>query len=94
MPHAVLDHHHRAIDDQPEIDRPRLRRLAVIPNRSIPEKANSMESGIANATISPARKLPRKTNNTAMTSRPPSNSSCDGVDHVVHQLRAIVDALD
>ena len=52
---------------------PRLSRLAAMPNRSMPENANSIDSGIARATISAARRLPRNANSTATTSRPPSN---------------------
>ena len=52
---------------------PRLSRLAAMPKRSMPEKANSIDSGIARATISAARRLPRKANSTATTSSPPSN---------------------
>jgi hypothetical protein len=38
----------------------------------MPENANSIDNGIASATISPARKLPKKKNTTAVTSRAPS----------------------
>ena len=66
-----------------------------MPNRSMPEKANSIESGIAKATIIAARILPRKTNRTAITSSPPSNRLFfDGVDHLIDQLGAVVDGLD
>ena len=37
------------------------------------QNANSIDSGIASATISAARRLPRNTNSTATTSSPPSN---------------------
>ncbi len=52
---------------------PRLNSVAAIPNRIIPENANIIDNGIANATISPALRLPRNKNNTEITSKPPSN---------------------
>ena len=57
---------------RPKSIAPRLSRLAAIPKRSMPEKAKSKDKGIARATSSPARRLPRKMNSTAMTSKPPS----------------------
>ena len=51
---------------------PRLIRLPEMPARTIPVKANSIDSGMAAATISPPRTLPRNSSSTAMTSRPPS----------------------
>ena len=74
---------------------PRLSRLAAMPNRSMPEKANSIDSGMARATISAARRLPRNANSTATTSSPPSNRLfLHRVDDVVDQLRAVVDGCD
>jgi hypothetical protein len=52
---------------------PRLSKLPAIPKRSMPLKAKSIESGIAAATISPARRLPRNTNRTATTNSAPSS---------------------
>ena len=49
---------------------PRLSRLAAMPNRSIPEKANSIDKGIARATMPAARRLPRKMNRTAIDHQP------------------------
>ena len=46
---------------------PRLMRLAAMPTWSMPLKAKSIDSGIASATMRPARRLPRKTNSTATT---------------------------
>ena len=71
---AVLDHDDRAIDDHAEVDGPEAdSRLAAMPNRNMPEKANSIDSGMASATMAAARRLPRNANRTAMTSSPPSN---------------------
>ena len=71
---------------------PRLSRLAAMPKRSMPEKANSIDSGMASATISAARRLPRNRNSTATTSSPPSNRLlAHRVDDVVDQLGAVVD---
>ena len=47
-------------------------RVPAIPNRIIASKAKSIESGIAAATMSPARTLPRNRNRTATTSSAPS----------------------
>ena len=52
---------------------PRLSRLAATPNRSIPLNANSIDSGMARATMNAARRLPRNRNSTHTTSSPPSN---------------------
>ncbi len=52
---------------------PRDSRLAAIPNRHMPANANSIDSGIASATMNAARRLPRNANSTATTSNPPSN---------------------
>ena len=57
----------------PKSSAPRLRRLPAMPNRSIPEKAKSIDMGIAHATMSPARRFPRNRNSTATTRSPPSN---------------------
>ena len=57
---------------RPKSIAPRLIRLPAIPNFSIALNANSIDNGIASATISPARKLPRNMNSTAMTSSAPS----------------------
>ena len=73
VPHAVLDHHHRAIDDHAKIDRPQAQQAGGDAEPQHPQKANSIESGMATATISAARRLPRKANSTATTSSPPSN---------------------
>ena len=45
--------------------------VPAIPIASMPEKANNIDSGMATATISPALKLPRKKNTTAITSIAP-----------------------
>ena len=58
---------------RPKSMAPRLSRLAAMPKRSMPEKANSIDSGMARATMPAARRLPRKANSTTTTSRPPSN---------------------
>ncbi len=58
---------------RPKSRAPRLRRLAAMPNCSMPQKANSIDSGMADATIRPARRFPRNRNSTATTNRPPSN---------------------
>ncbi len=58
---------------RPKSIAPRLKRLAAIPNRNIPEKAKSIDRGMAKATIRPARRFPKKTNKMATTSKPPSN---------------------
>ena len=69
--------------------------VPAMPNRSMPLNANSIESGIAAATMRPARRLPRNTNSTAMTrSAPSSRFVLDGVEHVVDELGALVDGLD
>ena len=74
---------------------PRLKRLAAMPNCSIPEKAQSIESGMAKATISPARRFPRKMKRTAMTKQAALKEILlDRVDHVVDQLRAVIDGLN
>ena len=52
---------------------PRLIRLPAMPTRSIIVTAKSIESGMAEATISPARRFPRKAKSTAMTRIAPSN---------------------
>lgn len=51
---------------------PRLIRLPSMPTRSITVTANSMDSGMAEATMSPARRLPRKAKRTATTRIAPS----------------------
>ena len=64
---------------RPKSMAPRLNKLAAIPAGTIMLPANSMESGIATATIRPARRLPRNTNKTTMTSNAPANRLCSTV---------------
>ena len=59
--------------NNPKSMAPRLIRLPESPACIMPVKAISMARGMAEATISPARRSPRKRNSTAMTSRPPSS---------------------
>ena len=74
---------------------PRLSRLAAMPNRNIPEKANSIESGIARATMPAARRLPRKANRTTTTSKPALEQVVPHrADDVIDQFGAVVDGLD
>ncbi len=58
---------------------PRLSKLAAMPASTIMLPANSIESGMARATIRPARRLPRNTNRTAMTSSAPASRLCSTV---------------
>ena len=51
---------------------PKLIRLALTPNRFMSPNANNIAKGIADATISPARRLPRKSTNTKITINAPS----------------------
>ena len=51
---------------------PKLIRLPDTPNRFMSEKAKSRASGITEATISPALKLPSKSSKTKMTIKAPS----------------------
>ncbi len=57
---------------RPKSIAPKLIKLAVTPVASIKLVANSIDSGIASAVMSPARKLPSITSSTRMTSPPPS----------------------
>ena len=57
---------------RPKSMAPRLMRLPAMPTRSIIVTAKSIESGMADATMSPARKFPRKAKRTAMTRTAPS----------------------
>ena len=52
---------------------PRLSKLAAMPKCNMPQKANSIDNGMASATMNAARKLPRNRNSTATTNNPPSN---------------------
>ena len=58
---------------RPKSIAPRLMRLAEMRDSTIPVKASSIESGMAEATISPARMLPRKAKRTATTRSAPSS---------------------
>jgi hypothetical protein len=51
---------------------PRLIRLPLRPSAFMPVKATSMAKGIAAATMSPPRKLPRSRKSTATTKSAPS----------------------
>ena len=51
---------------------PKLIRLSVMPAAPMALVANSIDSGMATATISPARMLPNSTSSTTITSVPPS----------------------
>ena len=59
--------------NNPKSMAPRLIRLPESPACIMPVKAISMARGMADATIRPARRSPRKRNSTATTSRPPSS---------------------
>jgi hypothetical protein len=88
----VLDHDHRAVDDQPEVDRAQAHQAAGDARaRSMRSNANSIDSGMASATIRPARRLPRNTNSTAMTSSAPSSRLLRPCEHVVDELGPLVD---
>ena len=67
---------------RPKSIAPRLIRLAVTPVASITLAAKSIESGIARATISPARMFPSSASKTTMTSTPPSRRLCFTVSSV------------
>ena len=56
----------------PKSSAPRLSRLALTPPATMPEKVNSIASGITSAVSSAARRFPRKKNSTAMTRIAPS----------------------
>src|SRR5439155_8125 len=45
---------------------PRLRRLAAMPKRNMPENANSIDNGMARATMNAARRLPRNRKRSAL----------------------------
>ena len=51
---------------------PRLIKLAVMPVIAIRLAANSIDKGMATATINPARTEPNSSSNTRITSAPPS----------------------
>ena len=51
---------------------PKLIKLALTPNTFIIAKANSIAKGIAEATINPALKFPKKSTNTKITINAPS----------------------
>ena len=57
---------------RPKSSAPRLIRLPAIPEASIRLPAKSIDSGIAEATIRPAVRLPSRIRSTATTSTPPS----------------------
>jgi hypothetical protein len=57
---------------RPKSIAPRLMRFPEMPARTIAMKATSIDSGIAEATIRPPRRLPRSNRSTAITRRPPS----------------------
>ena len=66
-----------------------------MPNRSIPEKANNIDRGIARATIKPGAKIAEEDEQDGDDHQPAFKQVLPhGVDHMVHQLRAVVDALD
>ena len=72
-PDDVLDHHHRAIDDQAEVDGAEAHQVARDPAWRMAMKAASIDSGIADETINPPRRLPsRSSRSTTITRRPPS----------------------
>jgi hypothetical protein len=74
---------------------PRLMRFPEMPARFIPVNATSIDSGIADATISPPRRFPSVSSSTAITSTPPSNRfHCDRADRALDQLGAVVEHLD
>ena len=58
---------------RPKSIAPRLIRLAVMPVASMMFLANSIDSGMASATIRPARQLPSRRSRTRMTRMPPSS---------------------
>ena len=51
---------------------PKLIKLALTPNTFIKPRANNMDNGMADATISPALKFPKNKTKTKMTIRAPS----------------------
>ena len=57
---------------RPKSIAPRLIKLADIPKTFIMPRANSIDNGMADATISPARKFPRNRTNTKITMSAPS----------------------
>ena len=57
-PDAVLDHDHRAIDDQAEVDRPQAHQAGRDAGRQHDVRREQHRQRNRQATISPARKLP------------------------------------
>ncbi len=57
---------------RPKSMAPRLIRFPDSPARRIPVNATSIESGIAELTMRPARRFPSRRSSTTTTSRPPS----------------------
>ncbi len=65
--------HHRAVDDQAEVDRPQAHQVARTARQIHgDEGARASTAGSPAATIRPARKLPSSSSSTTTTSTPPS----------------------
>ena len=64
---------------RPKSIAPKLIRLADRPVASMMLAANSIDSGIASATIRPPRRFPSMASSTKMTSAPPASRLCSTV---------------
>ena len=74
---------------------PRLSRLAAMPNRSMPAKANSIDSGIASGHDQRRPQIAQEGEQHGDDQQPPFEQVlAHRVDHVIDQLGAVVDGLD
>ena len=80
---------------RPKSMAPRLSRLAAMPKRSMPEKANSIDSGMARATMQRRPQVAQEEEQHGDDQQAALEQVlADGVDDVVDQLGAVVDGLD
>ena len=80
---------------RPKSIAPRLISVPAMPKRIIASKANSIESGIAAATMSPARRLPRNSEqHRDDEERALEEVRPHGAQHAIDELGALVDGLD
>ena len=80
---------------RPKSMAPRLSRLAAMPNRNMPQKANSIDSGMARATISAGPQVAEEQEQDGDDQQAALEQvAADRVDDVIDQFGAVVDGLD
>ena len=95
MSHAVLDHHHRAIDDHAEVDGPQAQQAGRDAEPQHPGEGKQHRQRDRQGDDQPCAEIAEEDEQDGDDQQPALKQVLPHrVDHVVHQLGAVVDRLD